>query len=324
MEEADNHAGIVNVTDTSLNLEEIPRVQTPDNAKKICAGSEPSSCVPSTSQENNSSVQTNNLCTGILPFDVPSPFKGALLWPVQTPAAKRKRFKEKIPTVVTSAAWQEYHRKKEHEKLKKTKEKEERIALREQRKLKELMEKKNIFDDKIPITQTKKRKEKTSKQMNCDISNSESEEEWIPSESEDEWVPNSSSDDNFDNNVGNKKVTNEIENKSIDSISNNKAIECQTRKELQVQLEQGISIKQGDYVLVAFPGKTDLKNYVCVVQELLSNSEVEVVGMICCNKEKTTFKLNHNDVSTINISQVVNKLAFPNLITTGRRHKYVY
>ncbi|KAK9753016.1 hypothetical protein QE152_g3815 [Popillia japonica] len=143
LEEADNHAGIVNVTDTSLNLEEIPRVQTPDNAKKICAGSEPSSCVPSTSQENNSSVQTNNLCTGILPFDVPSPFKGALLWPVQTPAAKRKRFKEKIPTVVTSAAWQEYHRKKEHEKLKKTKEKEERIALREQRKLKELMEKKN-------------------------------------------------------------------------------------------------------------------------------------------------------------------------------------
>ncbi|KAK9753017.1 hypothetical protein QE152_g3816 [Popillia japonica] len=54
--------------------------------------------------------------------------------------------------------------------------------------------------------------------MNCDTSNSESEEEWkseeewIPSESEDEWVPNSSSDDNFDNNVGNKKPSKELQN----------------------------------------------------------------------------------------------------------------
>lgn len=66
------------------------------------------------------------------------------------------------------------------------------------------------------------------------------------------------------------------------------------------------SVKEGDYVLVAFPcEKNSCKNYMCVVQELIDNTDAEVVGMICCNEEKTQFKLNEKDVSVIKLTQII-------------------
>lgn len=57
------------------------------------------------------------------PFNIPSPFKRALFWPEETPNTKKRKAKEKIPSVVTSAAWQDYHKKKEVQKQRKIEEK---------------------------------------------------------------------------------------------------------------------------------------------------------------------------------------------------------
>jgi len=53
-----------------------------------------------------------------------SPFKNKLFWP--KPVEKRKKSKEKIPTVATSEEWIQYHQKKEKEKFQKQQEIEER------------------------------------------------------------------------------------------------------------------------------------------------------------------------------------------------------
>lgn len=78
--------------------------------------------------------------------NVPSPFKKVLFWPQPTTTKKRKN-KEKIPSVVTSEAWQKYHMKKEEEKVRKQLEKEERSKARlEKRELKVKSLKKAKFE----------------------------------------------------------------------------------------------------------------------------------------------------------------------------------
>lgn len=69
-----------------------------------------------------------------MPFKVPTPFKKALFWPDPKPSTKKRKLKEKIPSVVTSEAWRAYHTKKENEKKKQLEEKEQR-KLNRQKKL---------------------------------------------------------------------------------------------------------------------------------------------------------------------------------------------
>lgn len=91
--------------------------------------------------------------------NVPTPFRKALFWPEPTTSTKRKLFREKIPSVVTSLAWREYNIKKENEKKRKIEEKEQRKLEREQKKLqniqtkkskKKIMEESETSDDEEP------------------------------------------------------------------------------------------------------------------------------------------------------------------------------
>ncbi|KAJ4437827.1 hypothetical protein ANN_13765 [Periplaneta americana] len=87
-------------------------------------------------------------------------FGPVLFWPQPTTTKKRKN-KEKIPSVVTSEAWQKYHMRKEEEKVRKQLEKEERSKAR--------LEKREL-------------KVKSLKKAKFEPSSSESSEEWIETE----------------------------------------------------------------------------------------------------------------------------------------------
>lgn len=81
---------------------------------------------------------------------VPTPFKRVLFWPGTPPKKKRKDSKAvKIPSVVSSKAWQQYFEKKKAEKDEKERKIQERRAEREQKKLKkvQLKTKKDSFSE---------------------------------------------------------------------------------------------------------------------------------------------------------------------------------
>lgn len=87
------------------------------NETNVPFPSEHTSEEPSTSQEKTPvKLISDNLVQNIgEDKTIPSPFKRALIWPEPKPAKKRAS-KEKIPSVVTSKAWQEYHESKERKK----------------------------------------------------------------------------------------------------------------------------------------------------------------------------------------------------------------
>lgn len=66
-----------------------------------------------------------------IPPNVPEIFKEVLCWPKQTKTPKKRSSKIKIPSVATSAMWQQYHVDKENNKHQQQTEVEER---RKQRK----------------------------------------------------------------------------------------------------------------------------------------------------------------------------------------------
>ncbi|XP_047118187.1 uncharacterized protein LOC124798713 [Schistocerca piceifrons] len=57
---------------------------------------------------------------------IPSPFKRALFWPQNTGKQGKRRLREKLPSVVTSNHWEEYHHKKEQLELQRERPKAER------------------------------------------------------------------------------------------------------------------------------------------------------------------------------------------------------
>lgn len=106
---------------------------------------------------------------------------------------------------------------------------------------------------------------------------------------------------------------------SLDEITDISNIDDVTITD-KTNLNENLAHKEGDYVVVEFPGKK--KVHVCVIQEILSKSEAEVVAMVRCNESKTTFKLDPNDVSVISFDQIKETLPFPNMISAGDRLKY--
>ncbi|KAJ8910211.1 hypothetical protein NQ315_014502 [Exocentrus adspersus] len=99
-----------------------------------------SSCLPENNNNCNLSanaekppISSSSLNSPLLELqkNVPTPFKKALFWPSSLETGKRERSKEKIPSAITSKAWQEYHEKKEAEKKRKLGEKENRAKKRE-------------------------------------------------------------------------------------------------------------------------------------------------------------------------------------------------
>lgn len=112
---------------------------------------------------------------------VPTPFKKALFWPEETMKETKRKRKEKIPAVITSKAWQDYHTKKEAEKRRKVEIKEKKSQERQAKKLE------------------KDKKKKKSKQKKLLTSDSESEEQWVESGDslDDVNLEQENSDDDF-------------------------------------------------------------------------------------------------------------------------------
>ncbi|KAL3287868.1 hypothetical protein HHI36_002325 [Cryptolaemus montrouzieri] len=62
--------------------------------------------------ETNIQIQYNVIGEDVQKANVPSPFETVLFWPEEKPEPVSKRKEEKIPSVITSELWQEYHRTK--------------------------------------------------------------------------------------------------------------------------------------------------------------------------------------------------------------------
>ncbi|KAJ8930403.1 hypothetical protein NQ314_016798 [Rhamnusium bicolor] len=174
---------------------------------------------------------------------IPSPFKRALFWPQPRQNKNKRKKKEKVPSLVVSKSWQEYHEKKET--LKKEKE-----------------------DNK---------KKRGPKKKN-DSSDSDT--------SEDDWEK---SGDSLDDVSLNLYKDPQISDTEADSFED----ELPISKLIQKKKEQ---YKVGDFVLVLFPGKKREHKYLCVIQTVLPNEEVEVVGMKKQSPfDAKTFLLNETD-----------------------------
>lgn len=94
---------------------------------------------PSTSgsqqiSDNNNQPSTSTSITNSVATTFPSPFKRALVWPEEKKSNKKRKIKERVPSVVTSFQWQEYTKTKQEEKEKAAKEKAFRKQQREEKK----------------------------------------------------------------------------------------------------------------------------------------------------------------------------------------------
>lgn len=107
-----------------------------------------------------------------------------------------------------------------------------------------------------------------------------------------------------------------------------------TDEEAELQQVEIEKLKQGTFVLVEFTGghrNCTKYRYVCIVQRPpdLENeevcSELSVMSLQCQDKIiKKTFITKDDDISFVNISQVLGILDAPTLTVTGERIKYVF
>lgn len=78
--------------------------------------------------------------------------------------------------------------------------------------------------------------------------------------------------------------------------------------------------KTGDFILAKFQscGKRASAavnyRYVCVVSKVLQNNELEINSLKSVDADRKSFKYIENNVSVINISQVLRKLPEPELL----------
>lgn len=237
--------------------------------------------LPSTLKESSSLVSFNMV--------IPSPFKRALFWPTPKQNSK-KRKKEKIPSVISSVAWQKYHESKERKKIDLEEEKKRRTEEREKKK-KETEKLRKLKTDKILAKINQKTLSKKSK---TDYYSSSTEEEWVDS--------GNSMDDISDERIDDER------NGDIDRA-----------KYLDIS-----SIKQSDYIIVTFPGKKKFHEYVCIVQKVTNKDNIEVMAMKICDQSKTIFIENDKDISIISFSQITEVLDIPQMIIIGDRIKYKF
>lgn len=160
-----NEEGTGTVNQNNEKKEIVMADQSQNNEEEIgmaeqCVTPKNSIANPHVLQSPSSGGSTSSTSNNKL---IPSPFKRALFWPENTEKVGKRRFKEKIPSVVTSKQWQEYHEKREESKLQKERLRVEKVEARrvkkeqneiakklktkekiENRRLKSLQEKKNV------------------------------------------------------------------------------------------------------------------------------------------------------------------------------------
>lgn len=136
------------------------------------------------------------------------------------------------------------------------------------------------------------------------------------STSEEEWVESGDSA----NDISDEVIDEEIDEERNEE-ENRKIIHDENEEERN---EEDKRVKQGDYVIVKFPGKKKYYRYVCIVQKIINKSELDVMAMVACDEFKTMFRENDRDISTITKSQIISYLNVPNMIITGDRIKYKF
>lgn len=228
---------------------------------------------------------------------IPSPFKRALFWPTPKQNSKGRR-KEKVPSVVSSLEWQRYHENKEKKKTELEVEKKSRAEERK-RKKEETEKARKLKTDKKLVKKSIIKNIIKNKFKKTDYNSSTTEEEWVES--------GDSADD----------ISDEVADEE------NKEERNEEERNKEERNEEESRIKQGDYVIVKFPGKKRYYKYVCIVQKV-TKTEIEVMAMIACDNSKTVFKENDRDISAITESQIIKVLDVPNMIITGDRIKYKF
>lgn len=137
---------------------------------------------PSTSKASETTVYSDTVHndhstpskSNVADENIPSPFKRALFWPEVKQKINKKRKIDKVPAVITSKEWIQYHEDKDKKKAKLIEDKAKRVEERKRKKeekesLKNLKKKKNT-----------KKKHKVVKSKNISSSSEEC-EEWIES-----------------------------------------------------------------------------------------------------------------------------------------------
>lgn len=140
------------------------------------------------------------------------------------------------------------------------------------------------------------------------------------SDSAEEWVESGNSLDDV-------SIYSELEEQDEDKDENIPLIHLTSRQvsRLTTNLEYD-NIHVGDFILAKFLGgkkKTFFYRYVCVVQKLYTEDNIEVVALKSING-KSCFKLEENDVSSIMLKHIIEKLPQPEIQNVGDRIKYVF
>ena len=215
-------------------------------------------------------------------------FANHISWPTESPVKNRKK-REKLPFATTSKQWIEFNRKKGDEKLEKERAKlaRQKAALfRREQKAKTV---RTLFTNKTCKASINKRKHQ-------DTSDSES-EEWEESGDslDDVSLPHTSSED---------------EDETI----------TRGTRDNDMPLE-------GDFVLASFPGqKSSTYQFICIVQKLLENKELEVMALKNCDESDTLFKTDEDDISVVSKKQIVRVLPMPTVRAgkAGDRLRYQF
>lgn len=86
-------------------------------------------------------------------------------------------------------------------------------------------------------------------------------------------------------------------------------------------------LKPGDYILVQFESKNKIKiiyKYVATVQKLIEGTDVEIQCFEAVDEENTAYIPIENDISVIELKDIIGKLPYPELKKSGRQLKSVF
>lgn len=86
-------------------------------------------------------------------------------------------------------------------------------------------------------------------------------------------------------------------------------------------------LKEGDFILAEFKGGKRNKStykYVCIVQNILGETDISVMAMNAIDTSHTVFKTKEDDISVISFCAVIGKLPPPRIGISGERVKYIF
>lgn len=213
-------------------------------------------------------------------------FGNHVTWPTDSPPAKGGRKKERLPHATTSKKWLDWVQQKEEIKAVKENTKKRKLQAKESAK-------KDPERDAQAVPEKIKRRTRKEKRR-IEETDSETSEEWVES------------------------------GDSLDDVTLLPSSEEEgNEKEEGINEDRGVW-KEGDFVLVNFPGKKNISyNYVCFIQKVL-NDEIQVIALKNCDESCMVFRTDEDDVSVVVISQILKKLDDPNITGTEGRIRYQF